>query len=236
MQKMSWIRRKNKKVILCMVGIALFLLLFLNLNFNFFNLLPEKWFNSWQADLSEQIVIDSLLGARQHGFGYSYCLMGSYVKQIGLQGIFLRIIDALLPMKMLPISLFKGIFVSFFCVIVLYLIYWSWREFGIGAAIALYLGVFFNRWIIASAANLYWAVFTFLLPFLCMLALCKHEEKQMKEFSCRIFFIVSFISIFIRAACGFEMISTVMISVEVPIFYYAVKNNWGGGYFMDVSD
>lgn len=221
-------KSKLKIGIVTAAGIILFTFLFLNLYKNYWGIIPNVWFEDWNAptDYSETLVIASLKGARQYGFGYNYGLMGGYVKQIGLQGILLRIVDLAFRSQDLPLDVFRGGFVSAFCILILYFMYWSWTEFGIGAAIGLYLGTFFNSWIIASCHNLYWAGFTFLIPFLWMLAFSRKDERSIKKHSLKKYFLISFLTIFIRAACGFEMISAVMVSAEVPIIYYALKNKW----------
>lgn len=113
--------------------------------------------------------------------------------------------------------------VFFLCLVLFYILKWVYDEFGVLTAIFTYVFLFYNEWIIVSARNLYWVTFTFLLPFICSLYFLKKEERtgdcSLKQWS-----IIAFILIFVRASCGFEMISLVMINLEAPLFYYAFKN------------
>ena len=206
------------------ISSILFFLLFLNLYSNAFGLIPNKWFSNWQQD-SEAIVINSLENAKVHGLWYHYGLLGGYTKQIGLQGILLRIVNCIIRTNQIPFPMFRGMVVFLFCLSIFSLLYWCKKEFGLLSCIFLYIGVFFNRWILVSSRNLYWVTFTLLLPFLCMLFLCRREEKR--GVPLKYFLLAAFVSVFLRVACGFEMVSTVMISMEVPFFYYGIKNSWG---------
>lgn len=213
----------RKRIIIYLVFMILFVTLFLDFYSNCWGIIPKNWFEVWQKD-SEQLVINSLEKAKVYGFWYNYGLLGDYHQQIGLQGIFLRVINIIIAPSSIPLQLYYGLFVGIFCVLVCYLIYWSWLEFGICSGIFLYFCVLFNRWLIVSVKNLYWTSFLFLLPFVCMLILCKRDEKKKANKS--LFLFVPLITIFLKAACGFEMISTVMVSMEMPVFYYAIKNQW----------
>lgn len=211
--------------------IGLFILLVLNYQTNFLHLVSNNWFNNWQQD-SEALVIKSLREAKNNGLFYNYGLMGTYIQQIGLQGIFLRIVNALLPFEYHTIFIFRLTFVLFFCILAFYLIYWTKKEFGRTAAISLYIGLLFNRWLIVSVRNLYWASFTLLFPFVIMVLLCEKDASKSKKTGLKSFLGVSFLTIFIKSACGYEMISSIMISLEIPMFYYAIKENWGKRIFL----
>ena len=109
--------------------------------------------------------------------------------------------------------------------------FWIKNEFGLSSAICTYIMLFLNQWLIASAKNLYWSIPTFFFPFLVMMLMLRYEESNVQVKSGYLF-IAAFLTIFIRSACGHEFISNVMISLELPLIYYAYKNGWEKNKFV----
>lgn len=207
-----------------------FLALFLNYTSNAFGIVDMGWFNDWQLD-SEGLVTRSLQKAIDNGIGYEYGLLDNYPQQIGLQGMFFRVIDLILNRTTVPVGFLHNLTVFILCTILFVFLYWAKREFGLFSAVIGFIVLFFNKWMIVTARNLYWVTFTQLLPFLSILLLARRTEKTVEGY---LFGIVAFITIFIKTACGFEMISSVMIAMEVPIFYYAYKDRWEWKIFLKI--
>ena len=219
---------KNKKIYVGIGIIVLFLLLWSNYTANLWGGVDEEWFRSWQAD-SEELVLTRIDNIKEYGIFYKAGLLGDYTSQIGLGGTFYGILSLLFHIDDNVVFLY-GINVFFLCLVLFYILKWVYEEFGTLTAILTYVFLFYNEWIIVSARNLYWVTFTFFLPFICSLYFLKKEERtgdcSLKQWS-----IIAFVLIFIRASCGFEMISLVMINLEAPLFYYAFKNRMEKGRF-----
>lgn len=148
--------------------------------------------------------------------------------QIGLQGS----VFGLLKLIFGKYAFLYSITVFILCLCFFYILSWIYGELGTGATIISYIFLLFNQWLTVSARNLYWVIFTFLLPFIISLYFLKREETTGK-LSISAYAALIFIVVFIRNTCGFEMISTILINMEVPLFYYAYKNKWDTKKFVN---
>lgn len=220
-----------KKTIFFILILFLFFLLAINYYNNAFKIVDSSWFKTWQSD-SEELVTSSVTNALTSGFWYNYGLLGEYTNQIGLQGMLFQLVGTWLNWSRVHIGILHVGNVLILCVLLFVYLEWVRREFNFFTALLVYFTLFYNNWLIVSARNLYWVIYTFILPFICLLALLHLEEKKRIQLSCKSLFCVIFITIFIKCACGFEMISTVMISMEIPIIYYAYKNEWSKKQFV----
>nr|WP_294529170.1 hypothetical protein [uncultured Blautia sp.] len=145
----------------------------------------------------------------------------NYNGQIGIQGLIFGVVYRIF-------HTFGAAYwaeVILFAIVSFTLLYWLYSEFGIISAVGAYYILFFSRWLIVSARSLYWAIWTLILPFVLMLYILRAEEKN-RKIRRPIAFLLLFLSIFIRSGCGYEFISVAMINMEVPVFYYAIKNKW----------
>lgn len=223
-------RDRCKMLGMLIFGIILFWLLFVNYRENWFHIIEEAWFDSWQLD-SEELVVRKIqevmeLGPKHIG-GFLGSIGHEYPQQIGLQGIIYSFISTVVGGKEVSsvLSLFYSFNVLMMCGILFLYLLWVYREFGCVTTFFTYILICLNSWLLVSARNLYWITFTLFVPFLGTLLLFQWEEKNGKKYS-NIIAIFIFISIALRCACGYEFISTVMVSVELPLIYYAVKSKW----------
>lgn len=220
--------KSNKKYLVFLVTVIAFIVLFISYRYNAFGIVKDiNWFNYWQSD-SEELIWTRIGNIQNKGFGYNAGLLGDgYVAQIGLQGSIFGLLNLIFGNY---VSLYS-VTVLILCLCFIYILNWIFEELGTGAAIVSYIFLLFNQWLTVSARNLYWVTFTFLLPFIISLYFLKKEETTGK-LSLSLYATLIFIAVFIRSACGFEMISTILINMEVPLFYYAYKNNWGKKKFL----
>lgn len=225
-----------KQIILLGVSIFLFFLLCFNYRYNCFHFVDHDWFNHWQED-SEWLVQQRMIDDEKFGFRYHYGLLGEYPTvdppysyhpdhsnyngQIGIQGFAFGLVYRIFH----SIGAAYWVEVILFVAVSFALLYWLYTEFGIISAIGAYYVLFFSRWLIVSARNLYWVIWTLILPFVLMLYILRAEEKK-RNLKKPIAFLLLFLSIFIRSGCGYEFISVAMINMVVPVIYYAVKNKW----------
>lgn len=212
---------KTKRTIILGSIVLLFLMFWLNCTINWAGIVDKTWFESWQAD-SESLIWTRINDINTYGLLYKFGLLGDYTSQLGLSGTFYGIINKVLSVCN-STSILYAVNTLLLCLSLFYILYWIYEEFDILTAALVYLLLFCNQWIIVSARNLYWVTVTFLLPFVCSIYFLRKEEKT--GICCLKHWITwAFILIFVRAACGFEMISLAMINLETPLFYYAFKN------------
>jgi len=197
--------------------------------FNFYSnklgiIAEHDWFSGWQMD-SESIILGKINNSRMNGIFDNYGLLGIYIQQIGLQGIGFSILDAITGTATIRVGIMYAINSGILTCIIFTVLYWIYKEFGIMSATVGYITTMYSNWIIVSARNLYWVTWTFLLPFLCILLLLYLEDKK-KVYKTKWMCIAAFVTIFLRSACGYEFIPSIMIVTELPLIYYAIKNRW----------
>uniref|UniRef100_UPI003AB4117C hypothetical protein n=1 Tax=Eisenbergiella sp. TaxID=1924109 RepID=UPI003AB4117C len=82
------------------------------------------------------------------------------------------------------------------------------RKFGIGMAVVWGAVFLLSPWIVQFARNLYWVEFTWFLPMsFGLLCSVYADNKKIVGISC----IGVFLSVFLKSACGYEYITTVMM-------------------------
>lgn len=232
---MNFFKKSN---FLFVSSIILFIIMVLNFSNNFLKIVDINWFNTWQLD-SEWCVRQRMLDDANFGFSYNAGLLGAtspsdwinesyhedhkaYTAQVGLQGLFFGICY-----KITNSVKFCHIITAFLNVLCIFtILFWIYKEFSFFTSLITYVILLFNQWLIVSGRNLYWVIGTLLVPMLVTLYFLYFEEKG-KKYNIIYLYVFAFISIFVRASCGFEFISVAMINLELPLFYYAVKNNWG---------
>lgn len=108
---------------------------------------------------------------------------------------------------------------------------WAFCEMGRLAGIAVVYSIFAVTWMNDAITNLYWVIWSFFLPTVVTAFMGRALWKQMNKNteSTRIpieggwLLLLLLVTLF-RFLCGFEFTSTVMISAEVPIFFYFIKD------------
>jgi len=97
-----------------------------------------------------------------------------------------------------------------------------WRAWGPLSALAWLCAVVFAPWPQRGMKDLYWCLWTWLLPALAGLLLCAVTRRRGKTpwWCC----LLVFAACMVRCMCGFEFISTFLILCEAPLVYC-----WAGG-------
>lgn len=222
------------------------LTIFMGFFMNIWRAADITWFDDWQMDSQSLVLGRMQLTKTQSADVHSGLLvsMGEeeqieaylvndnmyeddgrvYTRQYGLQGRFFGTIANISPFSPeVTLNICYAINSAVMTFLLMLLIVWLYKEFGIGAGVFAWLAILSSSWLAVSTRNLYWCTWTIILPMLCVLFLLKHEEKTRREHNI-ILFVITFFTIFIRAACGYEFISSVMILAEAPLVYYAVKS------------
>ena len=96
-----------------------------------------------------------------------------------------------------------------------------WRAWGPLSALAWLCAVVFAPWPQRGMKDLYWCLWTWLLPALAGLLLCAVTRRRGKTpWWC---YLRVFAACMVRCMCGFEFITTFLILCEIPLCYAAAK-------------
>jgi len=110
----------------------------------------------------------------------------------------------------------------------LLIIGWVYRNFGFIAAFVTFLLTFLSSWLVLFGGNgLWWALWNFYVPFLTMLLLLEKRHKTPDKVSTKKILIWLFIAVLIKLCfSGLEFISTAMLTIFIPILFYAILEKW----------
>lgn len=153
-----------------------------------------------------------------------------YTSQVGIQGIFYSILDKSFNKLNIVniknrINIYHAITSSLLALVLASIVVLFYLEIGAFASIFLLLSLILSQWIAVMARNLYWVEGLMYVPFLAIFAMHKYEELK-GHISLKLLYFLAFSTVMIRCFNGYEYISTILISMVVPIIYFAVKNNW----------
>ncbi len=86
-----------------------------------------------------------------------------------------------------------------------------WRALGALPAAAWLAAALLAPWVQRGIKDLYWCLWTWLLPLLAVLLFCRRQKTG--------YCAVIFAAVLLRCLCGFEFISTILILCELPLVY-----------------
>lgn len=146
-------------------------------------------------------------------------IQNAYMGQFGLQGILLSAANKIISIEPVQFALFSAHIFSFltactispFCLS----IYRMFGKFPAGFTLA---AIGLSPWLAGFSLSLYWAVFLLLAPF--VFCWVTYPFLNKKFFGKVVFYFFVFILVFLKSLCGYEYITTVILSCTVPIFFY----------------
>lgn len=229
--------------------IVTIIILQLSFNYNFFHAASDDFFENHQKD-SEALVVGKIISSKYENIfndksmgKYTEDIKGnyemyyhgikpnsdfiSYYSSFGLQGYIYSGLDKLFTvfniasygkLSIMHFLTALGMSLSFAIFILLVK-----KEFGFFPAIVLLIMITYSQWLIVFAKNLYWIFFLNILPFVIVWWLLKNNERN--QFSPKIYYLI-FLLILIKSLCGFEYLSTIFISIGIPLIYFSILNNW----------
>ena len=141
----------------------------------------------------------------------------AYVHQSGLQGSFFGALARLLRVINGEARLNALYFTAstLFYALAFWLCLALGRRLGPGAGLAAAACVVFSPWLTSGVKNLYWVLFTWLLPLAAGVGQCAFFRRE-GRFSRR-WLALAFGAVLVRCLCGFEYISTLLILMEAPL-------------------
>jgi len=150
-----------------------------------------------------------------------------YASQVGLQGMVMGELgekvnisnENLYNLYVTILSLLLGIILTT-------IIYWIYTEFNVISALLTFIVCLFSPYLNAFGNNLYWVEFTWFLPMTSMILLLSYFDRNNIKYNNLMVGLVTFITVLIKVLNGNEYITTIGISLIVPLVYYAIKNVW----------
>lgn len=131
-----------------------------------------------------------------------------YESQIGLQGAIFSMFPKTMTIGAVTV-IYKWALSFLFAAVISLISYGIYKKYNIKFAIVFYLVTLLSPWMIGYAVNLYWVPFTWFLPMLFGIYCANHiDSKKARVIS----YIGVMVSIFIKCACGYEFITTIMMS------------------------
>ena len=242
----SWI----KAILLFVIAVILLTLGFYR---NEWKAAGKKWFYDWQRS-RDFWVIGRVAWSQQNGVFSDGALLGigdggwppslevidhqfevylnggqfdsfwTYTSAPGFQGILYSLIDQAIDFDpAFNLKLFRGFTALLTALILAALVTWFYLEFGVLAAVFALGFMMVSEWLALFSGSIYWQLWTFFLPVV-SLTYYFNQDKDMipKPPYWLIFGTVVIKGLF----TGFEFISTALVSIFVPVVYYAVLNRW----------
>lgn len=149
-----------------------------------------------------------------------------YTHQVGLHGQLFsaldRVLDAVGFSGHTRQNLLWAINTALSLATILLLAIWVCGEWGVWGALGTVSCVFASPLLIQSMPNLFWVIWTMLLPTLVTAYWARAWEKGQSHTLAWSLLLAG--TLMVRLFCGFEFTTTVMLSTEVPILYYFLKS------------
>ena len=165
----------------------------------------------WESEALALNTIQAVKNGRFQwdSFGLHLGDGSKYVSQIGLQGKFYAILASILSYDQTVVA--TGMLCSAMTAIVLVgIVFLLRRKYNSLLAGCFYITFLLSPWVVSFARNLYWVEFTWFLPVLFGLLCSIHSNNRKCRVVC---YIGVFLSVFVKCACGYEYISTIMLAM-----------------------
>lgn len=211
---------------------------------NQLNVADYEWFMNWQddSDLHIRGRISRTIET-QNPFS-DYALIGQYAeidgelkydpyfRQIGIQGLYASLIQRITGANLEDTVRYTRMLNAILCAVMCGIFaFWCCKEFGTAISAVCVALFAFSPWLTVSARNLYWAMWLMLLPSILALLMLRRDEQHKKYSHIASFFAMA-AAIFLKCGAGYEFVSCVLVCMEIPYIYYALKNKWGVKKFL----
>ncbi|MDR3396780.1 MAG: hypothetical protein P4M06_04385 [Pandoraea sp.] len=163
----------------------------------------------WVPLVFERFRSDSLAGLRYTEYSSNYGLQGH------LFGFISRLLHTTNPSVLEAFnSIVSGLLFALF-------VDWVRQYYGPREAIAMAIGIVASTWIIVFARNLYWVSWTWFLPMTANGALLLQEKLTRPRWA--LVYGATAITVWIKALCGYEYISTITVMACIPAVLYCIE-------------
>lgn len=228
-------------------------LLFLSFFTNFFHTAEQSWFDDFQFD-SDSLVYGRLVESQNHGITSYEGVLGRlgltqdfknqkkifingsdqdmkfypYASQVGIQGGFFSAINNVLNKyslsTALKVSVFNGISSLLLALILSFISLFFLSEFGFVSWLLTITSIILSQWLVVMGKSLYWSFWLFYIPF--AISLWAHKSEWNKGKFNSVFFGLICLFVFIKCLAGYEYISSILLSIVIPVIYFSILNCW----------
>lgn len=134
-----------------------------------------------------------------------------YESQIGLQGMIFSAFPKEFTVNQM-ITVYRWILAFLYAIAITLICYQIYKKYDLLFGVVFYVVSLLSPWMIGYSTNLYWVEFTWFLPMLAGL-ICANNVHSKKH---RVFsYILVMFSVALKCACGYEFITTIMLSAIV---------------------
>lgn len=151
----------------------------------------------------------------------------AYQSQPGGQAITYSILQSVLPFDgKVHLPLFRFMTIALSALAFALFIGWVSRNFGILPAIITFLLILFSAGIYRFAFNLWWALWSFYIPFVTMLLVLEKREKKEKNLFDNTLLLILGLTMFLKFFfTGGEFITSALVMAICPIIFYLIWKN-----------
>lgn len=152
-----------------------------------------------------------------------------YKSQSGGQAFVLSLLDKVMPgSSSFKLKFYYSLMGLLTALATILIIFWFYKEFGAFTGWFLVLCFALFNYPTLYAKNLWWVPWAFYIPFILILYELRKEDVSASKLSYKLIFLLSSLGMFCKIFLnGFEFITTAVVMVSIPLFYYAIKNRWG---------
>ena len=144
-----------------------------------------------------------------------------YTSQFGLQG---HIFSFAYNKLHIPFSTMQFVCSLLLAIVFISICYFIYKKYDYLMATIFYIAFLISPWIVDFARNLYWVEFTWFIPMLIGLVMSLNYKRDKKKI---LLYLGMYLAIFIKCLCGYEYISTIMLSAVaffIVDFFLQKKN------------
>ncbi|MHC4520596.1 MAG: hypothetical protein ACYTAS_18555 [Planctomycetota bacterium] len=151
-----------------------------------------------------------------------------YQSQLGGQAFFLGVLDGVLPFgSTTKLKFYYHLMAALTAGVFVLILLWFYREFGTIAGWLLTAFLCLSCYPTLYAKSIFWILWAFYVPFLCMLRFYEREERANGAFSLRSLLVLMFAAMSLKLfLTGCDYVTVALVMAWVPQCYYAIKNRW----------
>lgn len=151
-----------------------------------------------------------------------------YQSQLGGQAFLLGVLDGVLPFgSTAKLKFYYHLMAALSAAVLVLILLWFYREFGAIAGWLLTVFLCLSCYPTLYAKSIFWILWSFYVPFLCMLRFYEREERANRASSLWALFVLMFVAILAKFfLTGCDYVTVALVMAWVPQCYYAIKNRW----------
>lgn len=148
----------------------------------------------------------------------------SYKTQPGGQAFMYVVLDNILPFNNgIKLSIFRLITIMLSVAVFILFVKWVLNNWGFLTAFVTFILIFITPWVFGMAYNLWWALWSFYIPFITMLFVLDRRRKENKYHLDFKVYAILFLTVFLKFFfTGAEFITTTLIMSVCPVIFHLI--------------